>query len=189
MKHVLTIIILTLLTYHTTSTATYLTLNKSNSTINFWVTHLLFLTAKGSFTNFDGTIFWNTQQPNTSYFEGHIQVNSISTGIEKYDDLILTPPFFDEDQFQTITFKSTEITQLTPTTYSVTGNLTCKGKTFQLNETLTVTTVPTTNNQLESQFNATFKVNRQDYDIAKHITWPIVNDIVYINLHFITLPY
>jgi len=94
-----------------------------HSFINFEIRHIL-SKAKGEFTNFHGEI--NIQDDiSKSTFNLKIDAGSINTKIEKRDNHLRSPDFFDTEKYPTITFKSDSL-QKTDEGYLAIGKLTVK---------------------------------------------------------------
>jgi len=90
-------------------TATTWTLDKSHSSINFSVRHLMVSKVRGQFHDWDGTLVLDDADLTRSSVEVTIQAASIDTREPKRDDHLRSADFFDVAQFPTLTFKSTKI--------------------------------------------------------------------------------
>lgn len=181
MSRIVVIILLTSQLICSTLAAKELMIDYTQSSINFTVRHFIVFTAAGSFNDYQGSIYW-TNNPQTSSFNGRINVKSIVTGLETYNTQLLSPAFFNEADYPSISFTSTMIESISTDNYQVTGELTCKGVTETLSETLHVSALQNDPNTL--LFSTVFAINRFTYNIASHIGWPIVDPIVYVNLKF-----
>jgi polyisoprenoid-binding protein YceI len=82
----------------------------AHTSVNFSIEHMLINTVHGRFRQFEGSI---TVDPDTGNVlkgaSGTIQAKSIDTDIEKRDNHLRSPDFFDVEKFPTITFQSAEI--------------------------------------------------------------------------------
>ncbi len=87
----------------------------------------------GEFEEFKGDIHMDWNDHSNSYINGTIQVQSINTGISRRDDDLRSDNFFDADQYPVITFESTSIRENEDGSLNVTGNLTIKDVTKELN--------------------------------------------------------
>jgi polyisoprenoid-binding protein YceI len=82
----------------------------AHSSVNFTVDHMVVNTVHGRFRQFEGTITIDPDNGNAlKATSGTIQTKSVDTDIEKRDDHLRSPDFFDAEKFPTITFESTEI--------------------------------------------------------------------------------
>jgi polyisoprenoid-binding protein YceI len=92
----------------------------------------------GRFNEPNGTITLDDADPTKSSFTLELQTQKVDTGIQKRDDHLRSPDFFNVKQFPTIKFKSTSVKK-TDKGYEVTGDLTLHGVTkpitFNLEQT------------------------------------------------------
>jgi polyisoprenoid-binding protein YceI len=106
-------------------------IDAARSRIAFTVRQLLG-TARGEFHKFSGTIEVDRDQPERSSVNVTIEVASIDTKIQKRDDHLLSPEFFDAQRFPAITFRSRSIRQTGPNSGDIAGDLTMHGVTRPL---------------------------------------------------------
>lgn len=95
----------------TVSGATTYKVDPSHTTVGFKIRHL-FTNVTGRFDTFEGTIDFDPAKPEETKVEGTIQATSINTSNEKRDNHLRSGDFFDVEKFPTITFKSTEVSDL-----------------------------------------------------------------------------
>jgi len=100
-----------------------------HSSIHFSIRHLVISKIHGRFTKWGGVIQFDEQQPASSKVDIQIDVKSIDTNDPKRDGHLMTPDFFDGEQFPQITFSSTQVQPDGKNKYKVTGNLTLRGVT------------------------------------------------------------
>ena len=82
----------------------------AHSSVNFSIEHMVINTVHGRFRQFDGTIAVDPDNGNAlKSATGMIQAKSIDTDIEKRDNHLRSPDFFDAEKFPTITFESVEV--------------------------------------------------------------------------------
>jgi polyisoprenoid-binding protein YceI len=82
----------------------------AHASVNFSIEHMVINTVHGRFRQFEGSITVDPDNGNAlKGASGTIQVKSIDTDIEKRDNHLRSPDFFDAEKFPTITFESTEI--------------------------------------------------------------------------------
>src|SRR6266404_2440067 len=82
----------------------------AHSSVNFSIDHMVVNTVHGRFRQFEGTITVDPDSNNAlKAASGTIQAKSIDTDIEKRDNHLRSPDFFDVEKFPTITFESSEV--------------------------------------------------------------------------------
>jgi polyisoprenoid-binding protein YceI len=79
-------------------------IDPAHSTVGFSVTHMVINTVHGKFKEFEGTI--GVDNNSVSEAQGTIQAKSIDTGIDRRDNHLRSPDFFDAPKYPTITFQS-----------------------------------------------------------------------------------
>lgn len=101
-------------------------LDKSHSSIEFSVRHMMISTVRGRFEEFSGTVDVNESDPTQSQIEVQIQVNSINTREPQRDGHLTSPDFFNAEQYPVMTFKSSRIEKVDDSHYNLYGDLTIK---------------------------------------------------------------
>jgi len=104
-------------------------LDASHSQVIFRVRQFL-ATVTGKFTDFSGTVYFDSIRPDRSRVEATILVKSIDTGIAARDHHLLAPDFFDAERYPTIVFKSSSVQLVGEHSADVHGDLTMHGKTL-----------------------------------------------------------
>jgi len=112
----------------TTQAAETYQFDQSHSTIGFAI-HQFLGTTHGKFTKFEGKIELDRERPQQSSVVTRIQVRSIDTGIEKRDNHLRSPEFFNVEKFPEITFKSRSVQKTGPETGDISGDLSIHGVT------------------------------------------------------------
>jgi polyisoprenoid-binding protein YceI len=102
------------------------TIDRAHSDIGFQVRHLL-SKVRGRFTDFDGSIEFDAEQPEKSSVRLTIQAASIDTGEPARDQHLRSADFFGIDEFPALTFESSALTRTGETSYDVLGTLTIHG--------------------------------------------------------------
>ncbi len=77
----------------------------------------------------NATIEFDNENPENSTLNVSIPVASIDSGVDKFDEHLVSADFFDAENYPTITFRSTNINQALLGSGAVTGELTIKGMT------------------------------------------------------------
>jgi polyisoprenoid-binding protein YceI len=110
------------------ATGTY-AIDPSHSRIGFVARHAMVTKVRGSFNEFEGTGYFDAENPANSHLELTIQAASIDTRSADRDGHLRGNDFFDMETYPTITFTSTAVDKVDDDTYRVTGDLTIKGVT------------------------------------------------------------
>jgi polyisoprenoid-binding protein YceI len=108
--------------------ATY-TIDPAHSGVHFSVRHLMISTVRGSFSGVKGTVVHDPEDPSATTLDAEIDVNTITTNDATRDGHLKTADFFDAATYPVITYKSTEVTKGSGSSYTLVGDLTLHGAT------------------------------------------------------------
>lgn len=155
-----------------------------HSKVGFEIPHLVISTVEGRFTKFDGNIEL-AEKFDKSKVNVTVDMNSIDTGVQKRDDHLKSPEFFDVVKFPNMKFESTAVSG-TPEDFKMTGNLTIKGITKKVVfDGKYLGSMKDGYGQDKTAFQAKTKINRKDFGL----NWnkileagPTVGDEVTIDL-------
>jgi polyisoprenoid-binding protein YceI len=115
----------------------------------------------GSFEKFTSDIVYNPSDLAQSKFNGTIMVTSINTGINKRDEHLRKPDYFDVATFPELIFKSASVKSISAEKIEVTGQLTIK----KVSKTVTMpVTIKKVGNQ--NEFVGSLEINRRDYGVG-----------------------
>lgn len=106
--------------------------DRDHTEIGFKVKHIL-TDVSGQFSDFEGTVFFNPDTPDTAEFKFTVKVDSVDTNNGKRDTHLRSKDFFDADQFPVMTFESTKIFHIQDNRYALEGNMTIKDVTRKMN--------------------------------------------------------
>lgn len=115
-------------TIPTTLSGTY-TIDPAHSRIGFVARHAMVTKVRGSFNEFEGSGYFDAENPANSRFTLTIKAASIDTRSADRDAHLRGNDFLDMERYPEITYASTVVEQLDDTHYRVTGDLTIKGVT------------------------------------------------------------
>jgi polyisoprenoid-binding protein YceI len=115
-------------TIPTIATGTY-AIDPTHSRIGFVARHAMVTKVRGSFNEFDGSGYFDTENPASSNLQLTIKAASIDTRNADRDGHLRSNDFFDMETYPEITFASTTVEQVDTENYRVTGALTIKGVT------------------------------------------------------------
>lgn len=142
-------------------------ISKSHSSVNFAITHMMVSKVTGGFDDIDAVIRFDAKDLEHSSISATIKVASINTKNTQRDGHLRGADFFDAEKFPTINFVSKKIVMKDSRMYLVTGDLTMKGVTHEIEVPVMVMgpVVNPMNQQPTLGFEGHFKVNRQDYGV------------------------
>ncbi len=112
-------------------TATYAAdtykIDPNHANIVWEANHFGFSNPSGKFNGIDGTITLDEADPQNSRVEAIIDINSLNTGLAKFDTHLKSADFFNVEKFATAKFVSTKIETTSKNTAKITGDLTILG--------------------------------------------------------------
>lgn len=175
MKRIITLIVTLALLAPLNVLAQVYNVDHSHTTIQFKVKNLGIMNVTGVFEKFKGTADINETDITKSKVDVTIETASINTGINRRDNHLRSPDFFDVVKFPTMTFESTTVEADTDK-LKVNGNLTIKGVIKQV--VLIVEDPKGLQSGLKRRATAT--INRQDFGVS----WgAVIGDEVFIAIN------
>lgn len=115
------------------STKTKWSIDKAHTEIEFKVKHLMISNIKGSFKEFDGSIYTTGKDFMTSEIDFWLNPKSIQTGDAKRDEHLVSSDFFDTENHKQITFVGDSFSKVDRVGhFELYGGLTMKGITKQI---------------------------------------------------------
>lgn len=112
------------------------TIDASHSELTFSVRHMMVSKVRGRFNQVEGSIEF-ADDLTASQVDVTIQVASIDTGDEGRDGHLKSADFFDAEQYPSITFHSTGVTDLKGDSFTLEGDLTVRDVTRPVSFTAT----------------------------------------------------
>lgn len=142
-------------------------IDSAHSNVEFSVKHMMISTVKGQFSDVEGTIHLDTDNPGASSVTAKVDTGSVTTFNEQRDQHLRTNDFFNAEQWPDITFKSTKVERVGDDHAKVYGDLTIRD----------VTKPVVLDTELEGQildafgkqraaFEITTEINRKDFGIT-----------------------
>jgi len=141
-------------------------IDKAHSEAVFQVRHLV-TKVRGRFTDFEGDIVMNEDNPERSSVNVSIKATSIDTAQADRDTHLRSADFFDVAQYPTLNFTSTSVKKVGADSYQVTGDLTIHGVTRAV--TLATTFLGLAKDPWGNQragFEAEVAINRKDFGLT-----------------------
>lgn len=145
-------------------------LDPSHTRIGFVTRHAMVTKVRGSFDEFDGTGYFDAENPSNSRLSLTIKAASVDTRSADRDAHLRGNDFLDVEHYPEITYVSTAVEQVDDTRFRVTGDLTIKGVTRPVTVDLELTgsaTDPFGNQRIGLEGTAT--INRKDFGV----TWNV----------------
>lgn len=149
-----------------TLTGTY-AIDPTHSRIGFVARHAMVTKVRGSFNDFDGNGYFDSDDPTRSHLALKIKAASIDTRNADRDAHLRSNDFFEMDTYPEIAFVSTSVEQVDADNYRVTGDLTIKGVTKSVTVDFEYTgavTDPFGNHRVGFEGKTT--VNRKDWGVS-----------------------
>jgi len=149
------------------ATTTTWQIDPQHTAAGFAVKHLMISTVRGQFKGVTGTVNWEDQDISKSTVDITIDANTVDTSEPKRDADLKSDKFFDVAKYQTITFKSKKIEQVSAGKLKITGDLTIHGVTKEAVLDIEGPTPPIKDpwGNTRVAANATTKINRQDFGV------------------------
>ncbi|HNP48086.1 MAG TPA: YceI family protein [Bacteroidia bacterium] len=154
------------LAFSLTSVAQNWKIDPAHSKIQFTAKYLVISDVDGEFKKFDGT--FTSAKPDWSDLQLTLSadVNSINTENEMRDKHLMSDDFFNAEKFPKITFNSKGIKSLGNNKYLLSGTLTVRDVTKQVELPLVYGgTVTDPWGNVKAGFKATGSINRQEYGL------------------------
>jgi polyisoprenoid-binding protein YceI len=157
---------MTTITVPAALTGTY-AIDPSHSRVGFVARHAMVTKVRGSFDDFEGTGWFDADDPTRSHLQLAIQAASIDTRNADRDAHLRSNDFFDMEHHPEITFVSTAVDVVDTDRFRVTGDLTIKGVTrpVAVDFEYTGTAVDPFGHE-RIGFEGTATINRKDWGVS-----------------------
>jgi polyisoprenoid-binding protein YceI len=141
-------------------------LDPAGTRIGFVARQAIFTTVRGQFTEFAGSAHLDGDDPSKSSARLTIQAASIRTASARRDDH-LRRAFLDTPDHPAITFTSTEVEQLSKTSFRLTGDLTIRGTTKPVTVDFELSSAGyDQQGAFRTGFQGTVAINRRDWGVS-----------------------
>jgi polyisoprenoid-binding protein YceI len=168
--------------------ATTWKIDPNHSAAQFSVRHMGISTVRGAFTKVSGTASYDPKDPGKTSIDVTIDANSVDTRVERRDNDLRSPNFFDVAKYPTLTFKSKHAEIAGPDQMKITGDLTIHGVTKEVVLDVEGPSAGVTDSHGNSHIGASAntKTNRKDFGVngASNVVGdevPIVIDVELVN--------
>jgi Uncharacterized conserved protein len=150
----------------------------AHSRIGFSITHLGISDVSGAFDKFEATITSDKTDFSDAVFELTINADSINTAVDKRDEHLRSPDFFEVTKFPKITFRSRSIRSIGPDRYQLEGELTIRDVAKPVTAELWYRGA--TDNPMSKKrtagFQLTAKLKRSDFGVGPKFQPPMISD-------------
>ena len=102
-------------------------IDSTHTNVTWHASHFGFSKPSGQFSDVSGTIGIDRDNPQNNTVEVTINADSMTTGLEKFDDHLKSSDFFDVENYPKITFKSSAISPYTKSKARIRGHLNLLG--------------------------------------------------------------
>ncbi|MBI2602376.1 MAG: YceI family protein [Deltaproteobacteria bacterium] len=145
-------------------------IDKEDSKMRFEVAHLVISTVEGFFKNFEGSFTFAPDRLNADIAKNltldvKVDVASIDTDIEKRDNHLRSPDFFNAKEFPFMTFKGKSVKITGEKAFDLTGDLTIKGTTKAVTLKVEYLGKVVAYDRQKVVFKAEAEINRQDFGL------------------------
>jgi polyisoprenoid-binding protein YceI len=142
-------------------------IDPAHTAAQFSVRHMGISTVRGAFTKVSGSIQYDPSDPAKTTIEATIDANSVDTRVEKRDNDLRSPDFFDVAKYPALTFKSKRVETAGSGKMKVVGDLTIHGVTKEVVLDVDGPTAPIKDprGNLHMGASATTTVNRKDFGV------------------------
>jgi len=124
--------LLVAVTLPTVASAATWNIDPDHTSIGFKIRHLMVSNVKGVFNKHNGVVDINEKDVTRSKVAMTIDTASIDTNVQKRDDHLRSPDFFDVAKYPTMTFTSKKVAKGANGKLKVTGDLTIRGITREV---------------------------------------------------------
>src|SRR4030067_2622667 len=135
-----------------------------HSSVGFSIRHIV-SNVKGRFTDFSGTVVYDSLKIENSSVNVTIKTASIDTDNEKRDGHLKSPDFFEAEKYPEINFKSTKVVK-EGGKHILHGTLNMRGATNQISFPFEILGIAPGQNGARAGFEAELKLNRKDYGVS-----------------------
>lgn len=158
------------------------TFDPSHTSVLWHANHFGFSNPMGRFGIKSGTLVLDEAKPNDSKLDVTMDIASLTTGIDKFNEHLSSPDFLDVKKFPTATFKSTKVEVISKDVAKVTGDLTLHGVTKSVVLDVKLNKIgehPMTKTKAAG-FSAVATIKRSDFGISAYV--PNVSDEVKLEI-------
>ena len=162
-------------------TAGTYSVDPNHTQVLFAFDHMGFTNNLGLFAQTSGSLTFDPANPGKASVKISIPINSIGTGVPKFNEHLLSADFFEADKYPTATFESTSV-NVDGKEAEITGNLTIKGITKEV--TLDTRFTGAGANPMSKKetigFAAETVIKRSEFGLGKYV--PVIGDTIELKI-------
>ena len=143
--------------------ATMWEIDKSQSAVNFSINNF-FVSVKGQFTEFDGDIYFDSNNLKGSHAKFIVSTESIDTDNSTRDSHLKVENFFDVENYPEMIFKSSKFEKKSETEFLIYGKLTIKETSKDVILPMKITNTSEGGTQMDVEIETT--IDRKDYGVG-----------------------
>lgn len=142
-------------------------IDNAHSHISFRVRHMMISRVRGEFTEFDGTIDFDENNPEQTDVEVSIDAASIDTREEDRDEHLRSEDFLHVEKYPTIDFRSKCVNLIDEENAKLVGDLTIRGETNEVELDVSYQGMAQSPwGTMSAGFAATTTINRKEWGLA-----------------------
>lgn len=155
----------------------------AHSRMEFTISHNLISELGGVFNDYTITAEGTETDFSDATIDVVVQTKSVDTEVDKRDEHLRSPDFFDVDRFPEMRFKSNQIRQIDGNTFLVTGDLTLHGITKSVDLTMVYNGSFTKDGKSTSGITVTGSILRPDFDLGPDFPIAVIGDKVTLTVN------
>lgn len=159
-------------------------IDPTHAQVHAGYSHLGFSNIAIRFNKIEGKFLFDATKPANSSLDIIVPINSLDTGVEKFDQHLWSAEFFNAEKFPEATFKSTKVTGAGKNKLKLLGNLTIHGVTrpVEFDVAINGIGVHPFSKVAAAGFDASTKIKRSDFGVGNYV--PMVGDDVSLRISF-----
>jgi polyisoprenoid-binding protein YceI len=143
-------------------------IDASHSNVHFSVRHMMITNVRGEFQKLEGTVTFDSANPEATSIEATVDVASLNTRDAQRDGHLKSADFLDAEKFPQLTFKSKSVKAKGKDHLTVTGDLTIHGVTKEVALDVEGPSAPSTDpfGNVRLGATATAKIKRDEFGMV-----------------------
>jgi polyisoprenoid-binding protein YceI len=148
-----------------TAAAAEYEIDARHTQVFFTYSHAGYSNISGRFTEVSGKLDFDPADPGKASIELQLPIASLSTGVAKLDEHMLSADMFDAARFPTASFKSGKVTVVGKDKLQVAGELTIHGVSKPVLVDVSINSTAPRNGKRAAGFDASASIKRSDFGV------------------------